>query len=158
MALTQDEIKNTLQILVDENILEKPILFSGNSIYLAADIRLYDLLSEYSSLYYICRSTLNKLWNLRPPTPEEIEWLQRIESNSKVETFIANANERRKKKKYYERQKLITDLIRKTSGMEDGTEKEFQEMLSGSPKYQFIDEIRKFAVPNWFQTIRKIIR
>jgi hypothetical protein len=161
MAITHDEIKNILLLLTDENILQKPILFSGDSIYLATDIRLYDLLSDYSSMYYICRSTLTELWNLRPPTPEEIEWLQSIEGNSQVTRFIVKAKERKKKIAYYKRQKLITDLIdkiyEKESTMKESIEKEYQNTLS-NPRYQFIiREIEKFAFPDWFQRIKKLL-
>jgi hypothetical protein len=161
MTFTQDEIKDTILTLVNENILQQPILFSGKSIYLATDIHLYDLLSEYGFLYGIRRSTLKQLWDLREPTSEEKQWLQRIEGYSGVAKSIIQAREQRKKRglSYYKRQKLIKDLINQTTRTEEGkylewTEKKYQDTLS-NPKYQFIiDEIQKLVFPNWFKKIK----
>ena len=96
-SITQDEIKNVLSALIDENIVQMPIVYSGEYIYLATDIHLYDLLSEYSDFYYICRSILNEIWKLREPTPEEIQWLQKIEGDLEVEKSTINSKEYRKK-------------------------------------------------------------
>jgi hypothetical protein len=161
MAFTQDEIKDTILTLVNENILQQPILFSGKSIYLATDVHLYDLLSEYSFLYGICRSTLKQLWDLRESTSEEKQWLQRIEGDTRVTKFIIEARERRKKGglSYYKRQKLIKGLINQTTIMEEDkylewNEKKYQDTRSNS-KYRFIiREIEKLVFPTWFQRIK----
>jgi hypothetical protein len=117
MCITQDEIMYSLSLLSSEGILQEPIVYSGDSIYLAADIHLYDLLSVYAFLYEISRSILKKLWRLRKPTPEEIQWLQRIEGDSEVARSIARSQAYRRKmgRTYYSREKLIRDLIEKTS-------------------------------------------
>jgi hypothetical protein len=117
MGITQDEIMNALSILSNEGILQKPIVYSGDSIYLASDIHLYDLLSEYAFLYEVSRSTLKELWKLRKPTPEEIQWLQRIEGDSEVARSIARSQDYRRKAglTYYRRKELITNLIKTTS-------------------------------------------
>jgi hypothetical protein len=175
MDITQDEVKNTLLLFCDENILEKSVEYFGDSIYLAANIRLYDLLSLYSMLYSIARSTLKNIWNLREPRSEEIRWLRMFEGDSKVTRIIIRAKEKRKKRAYYERTRRLTNLIKKInyttilnkmsqdkrypSEYESTTkhwiEKEYEEILS-NPKYQFIiSEIDKFAFPNWFQRIKK---
>lgn len=184
MGITLDEIKNTLLLLSSENILQKPVEYLGDSIYLVVDIHLYDLLSLYNYLYNVCRLTLKELWNLREPTPEEIQWMETIESDLKVK-FIARAKEKRKKSTYYKRQRRITYLINKTNNRKDiistekkyrksienefqqppdvqesttkqWIEKEFQELRS-NPKYHIIiSEIEKFVFPNWFQRIKKI--
>jgi hypothetical protein len=182
ISITQDEIKNTLSLLSDENILQKPVEYLGDSVYLAVDIHLYDLLSLYSHLYDVCRSTLKELWSLREPISEEFQWLRRIEGDSKVTRFIARAKEKRKKRTYYERQRRLTNLIKKINNTKNITseEKKYRGWINGSPKageheptlknwiekeyqgtrsnpkYQFIiSEIEKFAFPNWFQRIKK---
>ena len=113
IGITHNEIKNTLSLLSDENILQKPVEYLGDSVYLVVDIHLYDLLSLYSYLYDVCRSTLEELWSLRKPMSEEIQWLRRIEGDSKVTRFIAKAKEKRKKRTYYRRQRRLTNLINK---------------------------------------------
>jgi hypothetical protein len=179
-GIKQDEIRNTLSLMVDENVLQKPVEYHDDSIYLAADIDLYDLLSLYNLLYSIARSTLINLWNLREPTSDEVRWLQRIEGDSKVARFIIRAKQKRKKRTYYERQRRLTNLIKRINNTKiltskkhrewmDGLpkadeqepttkewiEKEYQETRS-NPKYQFIiSEIEEFAFPNWFQRIQK---
>jgi hypothetical protein len=116
MGITQDEIMNALSLLSNEGILQKPIVYSGDSIYLATDIYLYDLLSLYAFLYEVSRSTLKKLWDLRKPTPEEIQWLQNIEGDSEVAKSASSQDYREKMgRTYYSRIKLIRDLIKKTS-------------------------------------------
>ena len=181
-GITQDEIKYTHSLLSEEDILQKPVEYLNDSVYLAVDIHLYNLLSLYSYLYDVCRSTLKELWSLREPTEEEIQWLRRIERDSKVTRFIVRTKEKRKKRTYYERQKRLANLIKKinntknvtleekkyrrwldglpkTGGHEpttkDWIEKQYQEIRS-NPKYQFIiSEIEKFAFPHWFQRMRK---
>lgn len=156
MEITQDEIKNVLSVLTDENILQKPIVYSGEWIYLVTDIHLYNLLSEYSFLYCICRATLNELWNLREPAPEEIEWLRGIVNDSEVEKCIINSFEYRKKSglSNYKRQKRITDLIKRINKTERELtlgKKEYREW--NEKKYQHwmqkeYDEIHKVDIKN----------
>jgi hypothetical protein len=124
MGITKDDIKNTLSLLSNENILQKPVEYLGDSIYLVVDIQLYDLLFLYSYLYGVCRLTLKELWNLHEPTPEEIQWMQTIEGDLKVARFIARAKEKRKKSTYYKRQRQITDLINKTENRKNIISKE----------------------------------
>jgi hypothetical protein len=161
MNITQDEILNALSLLSNEGILQQPIVYSNDKIYLAADLRLYDLLDEYSYWYMVSRSTLKKLWNLRRPTSEEIQWLQRIEGESAVAKSIARSQAYKKRvhRPYYERKKLIKDMIEKTSKTElrelkESLEKEYQEIISNPQFHSIIHEIIKFALPNWFQRIR----
>jgi hypothetical protein len=152
---------NALSLLSNEGVLQQPIVYLNDNIYLAADLRLYDLLDEYSYWYMVSRSTLKKLWNLRRPTSEEIQWLQRIEGESAGARSLARsqAYKNRVHRSYYERKKLIKDMIEKTSKTElkeikESLEKEYQEIIS-NPRYHFIIyEIKKFALPNWFQRIR----
>jgi hypothetical protein len=160
MGITQVEIKNTLSLLSNENILQKPVDYLGDSIYLVVDIRLYDLLFLYSYLYGVCRSTLKELWNRREPTPEEIQWVQTIEGDSKVARFIARAKEKRKKRTYYKRQIRITDLINKIEHKKNimskekkyrkSIEKEFQD----PPKPDVQEPTTKQWIEKEFQELR----
>lgn len=120
MNLTQDEILNALSFLSNEGVLQQPIEYSNDKIYLVTDLRLYDLLNEYSYWYDVSRSTLKKLWNLRRPTSEEIRRLQRIEGNEKVTRSIirSQAYRNRVHHTYYERTKQIKDLKKKISETE----------------------------------------
>jgi hypothetical protein len=120
MGVTQDEIMNSLSLLTNGGILQEPTVYLGDNIYLAADLQLYDLLSVYAYLYEISRSTLKKLWKLRKPIPEEIQWLKRIEGDSEVTRLIARSQEYRRRidGTYYRRVELIRDLIKKTSETE----------------------------------------
>lgn len=160
MGITQDEIKNTLLLLINENILQKPVEYLGDSIYLVVDIQLYDLLFLYSYLYGVCRSTLKELWNLREPTPEEIQWMQTIEGDSKVARFIARAKEKRKKRTYYKRQIRITDLINKTENRKNiiSKEKKYRKSIENEfqdpPKPDVQERTTKEWVEKEFQELR----
>ena len=167
MNITQDEILDALSTLSNEGVLQEPIVDSSNKVYLAADLRLYELLDEYAYSYIVSRSILKNLWNLRRPILEEIQWLQTIEGESTVAKFTSKSQIYRNRvhRSYYERKKLIKDLIKKTSKTEikevsfkESLEKEYQEIISNSP-YQFIIyEIEKFAFPDWLQRIRMTLR
>lgn len=161
MGITQDEIKNTLSVLSNENILQKPVEYLGESIYLAVDIHLYDLLSQYSYLYYVCRSTLKVLWNLREPTIEEIQWMQKIEGDSKVTRFTARAKAKRTKHTYYERQRRLTDLIKKITEikteftMEEKKHRKWMEKVHHIvPKAGIKEPTIKERIENEYQEVR----
>ena len=161
IGITQDEILDSLTLLSNEGILQNPTVYSGDSIYLFDDLHLHDLLFDLSAFCYgQARSTLDKIWNLRRPVPEEKQWLQRIEGESAIMESLERAREHRRKANltYNKKKELMRKIIEKTSAdikdTEDQLKEEYQDTLS-DPRYDFIiQEMMKFIFPNWLRKIR----
>jgi predicted transcriptional regulator len=160
-GITQEEIFDSLTLLSNEGILQKPTIYLGNNIYLFNDLHLYDLLFDLSAFCYgQARSILDKIWSLRRPVPEEKQWLQRIDGELAVTKSIERAREHRKKANltYYKERELMTKMVQKTSidvrETEEWLNKEYQDTLS-DPRYDFIiQEMMRFVFPDWLRKIR----
>lgn len=168
--VTPDETTNALSLLCSEDILEKPISYSDESIYLATDIQLYDLLSEFAFLFEVSKAILKQLWRLRKPTTEEIEWLQRIVGDSEVAKIVAKSHEYRQKRNlsFYSRQKKIRNIMKKLSGTDfkeetmmekwnkkkllQWTEREFQESSKTGAKDHTMKKIKKWLEEDYEDT------
>lgn len=116
-GVMQEEINESLTLLSNEGILQKPNVYSGDSIYLFTDIRMYDLLFDLAFHYGWTRSILKKIWNLRNPVPTELQWLQRIEGELAVRNSIERAQKHKRKAglMHHKKKKELTKIIRETS-------------------------------------------
>ena len=149
-GISQDEIKESLSLLSIQGVVQEPVIYKNDSIYLITDVTLFDLMLEYGFYYESIKRLLKKIWELRKPTTAEVQWLRRAEGDS-VDKVLIKSLIYRQKMDLNKKKKLMNGMKKEIRSFVNGIQSIDQDYAASINRtyYPIVYEIRKIVYPDW---------